>query len=288
MTSSSTPSNPSQPSVEDAPTLHENKITARIKKLLIIIPILVLLLFAVIDSQTSRHIQNAFQSLLDWISTHLAAGIFVLIAVYILATVAFLPGSILTVGSGFVYGKAFGLGYGVVIASGVAFVGACGGAIISFLLGRYLLREWVGERLVERYPIFKALDEALKQQGFKIFLLLRLSPIIPFNAINYIGGITGVSLKDYSLALGGILPGTILFCFIGASAGNLSESQDRKNGPATIAAVVVGIILSLIAVYVMSTQAKKEFNKIVEQQEQDVTEHDGSILATHNNDPESV
>ena len=82
-----------------------------------------------------------------------------MISVYILATVTFLPGSILTVGSGFVYGKAFGLGYGVVIASGVAFVGACGGAIISFLLGRYLLREWVGERLVERYPIFKALDE---------------------------------------------------------------------------------------------------------------------------------
>lgn len=80
-------------------------------------------------------------------------------------------------------------------------------------------------------------NSALKQQGLKIFLLLRLSPIIPFNAINYIGGVTGVSLKDYSLALGGILPGTILFCFIGASAGNLSESQDRKNGPATIAAV---------------------------------------------------
>eukprot|EP00804_Cyclotella_cryptica_P024918 CCRYP_011819-RB/>CCRYP_011819-RB protein AED:0.04 eAED:0.04 QI:197/1/1/1/1/1/2/282/255 len=238
MTTSSTPNILSSPSLGDnASTPHENNTSTFSKKLLIAIPFLSLLLFVIIDSQTSHHVQTAFQSLLAWISAHLVAGIFALITVYILATVAFLPGSILTLGSGFVYGKAFGLGSGVALASGVVFVGACCGAIISFLLGRYLLREWVGERLVKRYPMFMALDEALKQQGFQIFLLLRLSPIVPFNAINYIGGVTAISLKDYTRALIGILPGTVLYCFIGASAGSLSESQDGVNGPATVAII---------------------------------------------------
>eukprot|EP00804_Cyclotella_cryptica_P024917 CCRYP_011819-RA/>CCRYP_011819-RA protein AED:0.13 eAED:0.13 QI:197/1/1/1/0.5/0.33/3/75/243 len=243
MTTSSTPNILSSPSLGDnASTPHENNTSTFSKKLLIAIPFLSLLLFVIIDSQTSHHVQTAFQSLLAWISAHLVAGIFALITVYILATVAFLPGSILTLGSGFVYGKAFGLGSGVALASGVVFVGACCGAIISFLLGRYLLREWVGE-----------------------------------------------SLKDYTRALIGILPGTVLYCFIGASAGSLSESQDGVNGPATVAIIVVGIILGLLAVYIMSSHAKKEFDRIVKSQErQDRGHHGFTSDLTHGNDPEVV
>jgi uncharacterized membrane protein YdjX (TVP38/TMEM64 family) len=239
--------------------------THRIKKLFIAIPIISIILFAIIDSQTNQYIQTGFESFLIWISAHLIAGIFALTAVYAIATVTFIPGSILTIGSGFVYGNAFGLGWGVAIASGVVFIGASCGAILSFLLGRYLLREWVGERFVERYPMVKALDQgenifllilytnihcamlmffhyhnlkAMNHQGLKIFLLLRLSPIVPFNIINYIGGVTAISFKDYTLALFGIIPGTILYCFIGASAGSLLESQDDMKG--TVMYVGVG------------------------------------------------
>jgi uncharacterized membrane protein YdjX (TVP38/TMEM64 family) len=80
--------------------------------------------------------------------------------------------------------------------------------------------------------------KAMKHQGLKIFLLLRLSPIVPFNVINYIGGVTAISFKDYTLALFGIIPGTILYCFIGASAGSLLESQDDMKG--TVMYVGVG------------------------------------------------
>jgi uncharacterized membrane protein YdjX (TVP38/TMEM64 family) len=138
--------------------------------------------------------------------------------------------------------------------------------VISFLIGRYLLRDWVGSRLVDKYPIVKALDEAFKQKGFFIFLLLRLSPIVPFNAINYIGGVTSIKLRHYTLALIGMLPGTVLYCFIGATAGGLLTGS--MSGPATIASIVVGIVLGLLAVFVVSYYAKKEFNAIVAQQEQ--------------------
>ena len=73
----------------------------------------------------------------------------------------------------------------------------------------------------------------MKHQGLKIYFLLRLSPVIPFNVTNYVGGVTAISFRDYSLALIGILPGTILYCFIGASAGSLVDSEDMTNSTVT-------------------------------------------------------
>ena len=185
--------------------------------------------------------------------------------VYFIATVCFVPGSLLTLGSGFVFGSAVGVGYGVVLASLAVFVGAALGSIAAFLLGRYLMRDCVRNKLVKKYPVIKAVDEALQNNGLKIFFLLRLSPIVPFNAINYIAGVTGISVKDYCLALIGILPGTILYCFIGASAGGLVEAENGVSKPVTIASIVVGLVLAFIAVFIASYYAKKEFNKIVEQ-----------------------
>ena len=119
---------------------------------------------------------------------------------------------------------------------------------------------------MDKYPIVKALDEAFRQKGFFIFLLLRLSPIVPFNAINYIGGVTSIKLGHFTLALIGMLPGTVLYSFIGATAGGFMTGS--MSGPATIASIVVGIVPGLLALFVVSYYAKKEFNAIVAQQEQ--------------------
>jgi membrane protein DedA with SNARE-associated domain len=102
-------------------------------------------------------------------------------------------------GRRFVFASAFGLGGGIILGTLSVFIGASLGAIASFLLGRYLLRDFV-HRLTKKYTIFEALDVSLQQNGLKIFLLLRLSPIIPFNVINYIGGVSAVSFRDYVLA----------------------------------------------------------------------------------------
>ena len=235
---------------EDASTLHGNNTSARMKKLFITIPLLSLLLFVMIDSQTSPCMQSAFQSLLAWISAYLVNGIFALITVYIHVMVAFIPGSIFTLGSGFINGQAFGLGYGVVITSGVVFGGACGSPILSLLFRRYLERMGWGEVSRELSDIqsfgwgrvntmlwngnatavFSSLffwchdaiqmwqKSAFKQKGFQIFVLLSLCPIIPFNVINYIGGVPANRLKDYTCALFETLPGTVLHCVICVSA----------------------------------------------------------------------
>lgn len=250
-------------------------------KLLIAAILIGVVTFVIVDSLTNKHISNGFQVFLTWIESNLVAGVFAFMGVYFIATVCFVPGSLLTLGSGFVFGSAVGVGYGVLLASVAVLVGATLGSIVAFLLGRYLLRECVRHRLVKKYPVVEAVDEALQSNGFKIFFLLRLSPIVPFNAINYIAGVTGISLRNYTLALIGIIPGTVLYCFIGATAGGLMEAEQGVSQPVTIASIVVGVVLAFAAVFVASYYAKREFNKIIEEkqnterEEEDADEEEG-------------
>jgi uncharacterized membrane protein YdjX (TVP38/TMEM64 family) len=123
--------------------------------------------------------------------------------VYFVATVLFIPGSLLTLGAGFAFGAAFGLGLGLLLGSIAVLVGASCGAVASFFLARFLLRDSI-QSLTKKYAVAEAVDIALEGNGFKIFLLLRLSPILPFSVLNYFGGISAVSFRDFALALFGI------------------------------------------------------------------------------------
>lgn len=157
--------------------------------------------------------QEILRNALVWIDSLGSWGAIAFIVLYILATVAFLPGSILTLGAGVVFGVFFGTVY--------VFIGATLGAIAAFLVGRYLARDWIAQKIAGNQK-FKAIDQAVGQEGFKIVLLTRLSPIFPFFLLNYAYGITGVSLKDYAIASVGMIPGTITFVYIGSLAGNLA------------------------------------------------------------------
>ena len=180
--------------------------------------------------------------------------------VYFVATIALIPGSLLTLGSGFVFSSAFGLFWGVVLGTCTVFVGAASGALVSFLIARFLLREQV-QNTSKQYAILQALDSALQRNRLKIFILLRLSPVVPFNALNYIGGITAVSFRDYSIALFAILPGTVLYVFLGASAGSVTDGMnDAKNPAVTISILVIGLILAFLAVWLISRYARNELN----------------------------
>ncbi len=140
------------------------------------------------------------------------------ICIYIIATIAFLPGSILTLGAGVVFGVFWGSLY--------VFIGATLGAVAAFGVGRYLARAWVS-RKIANLPQFQAIDRALAKGGFKIVLLTRLSPLFPFNLLNYAFGITGVSFKDYTLGSLGMIPGTVMYVYIGSLAGDLAQLGTR-------------------------------------------------------------
>ena len=116
--------------------------------------------------------QEILRQSLKWIENLGYSGGFVFILVYMIATVAFIPGSILTLGAGVVFGVVWGSLY--------VFIGATLGAIAAFLIGRYLARDWISQKIAGNQK-FAAIDWAMSNDGFKIVLLTRLSPIFPFN-----------------------------------------------------------------------------------------------------------
>jgi uncharacterized membrane protein YdjX (TVP38/TMEM64 family) len=159
------------------------------------------------------------------------------IALYIVATVAFLPGSILTLGAGVVFGVIQGAVY--------VFIGAMLGATAAFIVGRYFTREWVA-RKIEGNSSFRAIDEAIGREGRKLMFLIRLSPAFPFNLLNYAMGLTAISLKDYVLGTTGIIPGTIMYVYLGSLAGNLAMLGTEEQ-PTNAAVVWTIRIMGFIA-----------------------------------------
>lgn len=142
-------------------------------------------------------------------------GGFAFVGLYAVATVALIPGSLLTVGAGAAYGVWQGSLY--------VFLGASLGAILAFSIGRYLVRDWVAAKIQSRSQ-FQAIDTAIGKAGFKIVVLSRLSPIFPFTLLNYALGITQVSWQDYVLGCIGMLPGTLLYVYLGSIAGSLAQA----------------------------------------------------------------
>ena len=165
------------------------------------------------SASTGFNPQTILFHALTWVDSLGSVGAIAFIIIYILATVAFFPGSILTLGAGVVFG--------LVLGSFYVFIGATIGATAAFLVGRYLARGWVAEK-IQGNNKFQAIDEAVGKEGLKIVLLTRLSPVFPFNLLNYAYGVTGVSLKDYLLGSAGMIPGTIMYVYIGSLAGNLA------------------------------------------------------------------
>ena len=129
-----------------------------------------------------------------------------------------LPGTPLTLGAGWVYG--------VVPTTIAVSVGSTLGASLAFLVGRYFARGWV-EKKIAAHPRFQAIDRAVGAQGFKIVLMLRLTPLVPFNLLNYGLALTRVSFRDYVLASWiGMLPGTLLYVYLGSAAGEAAAGSD--------------------------------------------------------------
>ena len=203
--------------------------------------------------------QELLRNALQWVDDLGAIAPIAFILIYIVSTVAFLPGSVLTLGAGVVFG--------VIQGSIYVFIGATIGATLAFLVGRYLARGWISKKIAGNKK-FSAIDRAVGNEGFKIVTLTRLSPIFPFNLLNYGLGVTGVSLKDYVLASVGMIPGTIMYVYIGSLAGNIatigSETQPDANPIAQWAIRILGFAATVAVTLYVTKIARKALDESID------------------------
>jgi uncharacterized membrane protein YdjX (TVP38/TMEM64 family) len=164
-------------------------------------------------------------------------GPLVFMATYAAATIAFVPGSLLTLAAGALFGVALGTVY--------ALVGATVGSAVAFLISRHVARA-AFERRVSEMPRFGAIDKAIARDGWRVAVLLRLSPLIPFNLLNYALGLTGIRFSHFLAASLGMLPGTLLYTYSGKLVGDVAAVAAGYSPPRTPAAYLV-LVLGLVA-----------------------------------------
>ena len=182
-------------------------------------------------------------------------------AVYILATVLMVPGLILTLGAGFV----FGLVQGTITVS----IASVLGATTAFLIGRTLARDFVEQKAAE-FPKFAAVDRAVEHAGFKIVLLTRLSPAFPFNVLNYLFSITSVRTRDYFFASWiGMFPGTVMYVYFGTAVKNIADliGGNFEGGMAQKILLAVGLIATVIVTVYVTQVARKVIREYVPDEE---------------------
>jgi uncharacterized membrane protein YdjX (TVP38/TMEM64 family) len=179
----------------------------------------------------------------------LAPVIFVL--GYLVATVAFIPGSLLTLAAGAIFG--------IPLGTTVVFAGAVLGASAAFGLSRTVLHGMI-ERKVAGDKRFTAINNAVAQDGRRIVFLLRLSPAFPFNLMNYALGLTRVRYVDYLVASVGMLPGTLLFVYTGKLAGDvatLAGGAAPPRGPGYYAVLAVGLVATIAVTILVTLLARR-------------------------------
>jgi uncharacterized membrane protein YdjX (TVP38/TMEM64 family) len=176
---------------------------------------------------------------------------------YAIATVAFIPGSLLTLAAGAI----FGLVEGTV----VVFIGATLGACAAFLVSRHLARSAV-ERRLENQPRFDAIDRAVAGQGLRVVFLLRLSPVFPFNLLNYALGLTKVRFRDYLVACLGMIPATFLYVYYGKALGNIAavaSGAPIEKDTAYWLILALGLLATLTVTILVTRIARRALTKEV-------------------------
>lgn len=185
-------------------------------------------------------------------------GPLVLATLYVVATVFFIPGGLLTLLAGFLFGVVKGA---VTVASG-----SIVGAMAAFWLGRGVAHDWVQRRFAAS-ETFQAIDAVATRQSFKLVLLVRLSPIFPFVFTNYAFSLTKIRFRDFLLASAiGMLPATVLYVYLGSLARSLAELARGDVGGAGLrsAAIAFGLLASAALVFITARAARSALRETLQ------------------------
>lgn len=236
------------------------------------ITLLVFLIAAVVTACFTLPVEKILKDFLLWVEQDLGPwGPLVLAVAYIPLTVLAVPASVLTLGGGYL----FGLPVGFVADS----IGATVGAGAAFLLGRTIGRSFVVSKLKD-YPKFRSVAIAIRGSGFKIVLLLRLVPLLPFNMLNYLLSVTPVPLGEYLLASWlGMMPITFALVYVGTTLKDLSDVTHgwSEFSKTRWAFIILGLAVSVVLMICVTRVAKAALEKALAENE----DIDGILTSPH-------
>jgi uncharacterized membrane protein YdjX (TVP38/TMEM64 family) len=172
------------------------------------------------------------------------------IALYVLGSIAFVPGALLTL----VAGAVFGLWRGALIVFTGAVLGSSAAFAIARTVGRNRVAAWLA-----RDERMAAVGRAVAGKGFTVVLLLRLSPVFPYNLLNYALGLSGIRYRDFLMGSIGMLPGTFLYTYYGKVVGDVAAlvaGASAPRGPEYYVLLGLGLAAT-VAVTVVITRAAR-------------------------------
>jgi uncharacterized membrane protein YdjX (TVP38/TMEM64 family) len=214
--------------------------------------LLLLLVAALVAAALTLPLQQWLRAAIEWTAANREVAGAAFVALYIVATVCFVPGLPLTLAAGAI----FGVVYGSVLVS----IGSTLGATAAFFAGRTVARDWVRQRIAA-WPRFVAVDRAVESRGFFVVLLTRLSPLFPFFLLNYAYGVTAAKPRDYVLGSWlGMMPATIAYVYAGSLAANVTQALAGEAQLGSTGWLLLGLgLVATIAVTVLVTRVARGF-----------------------------
>jgi uncharacterized membrane protein YdjX (TVP38/TMEM64 family) len=174
--------------------------------------------------------------------------------IYVAAALLLVPGAVLTIAAGVV----FGVVWGTLLVSAASTAAAAA----AFLSARYVARARV-EKMAQRHEKFGAIDRAIREKGWKVVALLRLSPVVPFSLSNYMYGLTAVRFWPHILASwAAMLPGTVLYVSLGAAGRAAAQAgRSERRSPWEWALLAAGLAATVVVTVLLTRAARRELAK---------------------------
>jgi uncharacterized membrane protein YdjX (TVP38/TMEM64 family) len=194
---------------------------------------------------------------------------FLYTAIYTVMVIIFIPTTFLTYGGALCFTKTVGPLYAFFITTFLVVLSNQLGGIVCFVLGRFFMRRWIRRKLTRKVKLFRAIDMGLKHNGFKLVFLMRMTPIMPYNVMNYMMGVTSLKMSDFNYGCLGMIPLTAINVYIGVQLDSINDilKGTYNLGPWQPVLITCGCVMVTLITSLLVSVSNDELNRILQSDE---------------------